>query len=198
MTLSATSNGTDTAAAVLVVEPPVLTDVTVTPAAFAGGETATVGAAINAPAPAAGTAVAVDTSDHAVAPAPPAIVIPAGGTAGQTPLATAPVASPTPVVVSGTLDGITQSTTITLEPPPVTLAALTIAPAALVGSNDATGTVTLTDRAPALGIEIELFSSDPAAAVPATLLVPGGSLGAAFRIASSVVSASTAVTITAT
>ncbi|MHB9124267.1 MAG: RHS repeat-associated core domain-containing protein [Thermoanaerobaculia bacterium] len=129
---------------------------------------------------------------------PSPIVIPGGGTAGETPLATAPVASPTPVVVSGTLDGITRSATITLEPPPVTLAALAIAPAALVGSNDATGTVTLTDRAPAPGIEIELFSSDAAAAVPATLLVPAGSLGAAFRIATSVVSASTAVTITAT
>ncbi|MHB9002237.1 MAG: hypothetical protein ACYC9N_22305, partial [Thermoanaerobaculia bacterium] len=151
VTITASSTETDTQAAVVVVEPPMLTGVTVTPTILVGGETATVGAAINAPAPAAGAAVAVDTSDHALAPVPQPIVIPAGGTAGQTTMPTAPVTATTPVVVSGTLDGITRSTTITLEPPPVTLAALAIAPAALVGSNDATGTVTLTDRAPALG-----------------------------------------------
>ncbi|MHB9002368.1 MAG: hypothetical protein ACYC9N_22970, partial [Thermoanaerobaculia bacterium] len=198
VTITASSTASDTQAAVVVVEPPLVTGVTVTPSILVGGETAMVGAAINAPAPAAGAAVAVDTSDHALAPVPQPIVIPAGGTAGQTTMPTAPVTATTPVVVSGTLDGITQSTTITLEPPPVTIAALTIAPASLVGSNDATGTVTLTDRAPAPGIEIELFSSDAAAAVPATVLVPGGSLGAAFRVATSVVTASTAVTITAT
>jgi hypothetical protein len=160
VTITASTTATDTQAAILVVEPPVLTGITVTPTVFVGGETATVGAAINAPAPAAGSSIAVDTSDHAVAPAPAPIVIPAGGTAGQTPLATAPVTSATPVVVSGTLDGITRSTTITLDPPPVTITGLTLAPASLVGSNDATGTVTLSGPAPAGGVTVTLQSSN--------------------------------------
>jgi RHS repeat-associated protein len=199
VTITASAAATDAQAAVLVVEPPVLTNVTVTPTTFVGGETATVGAAINAPAPAAGTAVAVDTSDHAVAPAPAPIVIPAGGTAGQTPLATASVTSPTPVVVSGTLDGITRATTISLEPPPVTITSLALAPASLVGSNDAIGTVTLSGPASAGGVTVALQSSNAnAAIVPQTLLVPEAQTSATFPIETRVVTATTIVTITAT
>jgi RHS repeat-associated protein len=199
VTISANTTPTDTQAAILVVEPPVLTGITVTPAMFVGGETATVGAAINAPAPAPGTAIAVDTSDHALAPVPLPIVIPAGGTAGQTTLGTAPVTATTPVVVAGTLDGITRSTTISLEPPPVTITNLTLAPATLVGSNDAVGTITLSGPAPAGGVSVALQSSNTnAALVPTSVLVSEAQTAVTFPIETKVVTATTNVTIGAT
>ena len=87
---------------------------------------------------------------------------------------------------------------MTLQPPPVTLASLSVAPPSLVGSNPATGTITLTNPAPTSGLEIELTSSDPArVSVPSTVVVPATSTQATFSIATALVSSSMQFTITA-
>jgi hypothetical protein len=87
---------------------------------------------------------------------------------------------------------------VTLTPPAVTIGSLTIAPPSLIGSNDATGTIALTAPAPALAIEVELLSSDPAVTVPSVVQIASGQSQATFPIATSVVALPTSVTITAT
>lgn len=176
---------------------PELIGFTVTPSTVVGGEAATAEAQINAPAAAGGASVAISTSDQSLVPSA-TLVVPAGTSQGTASLPTAPVAANTPVVVSATRNGIARSSILTLSPPPVTIASLTIAPPSLIGSNDATGTITLTDPAPALGIEIELLSSDGAVNVPAFVQIAPGQSQATFPIATSVVAVSTPVTITAT
>jgi RHS repeat-associated protein len=100
------------------------------------------------------------------------------------------------VVVSAARNGLTRSSILTLSPAPVTIATLTIAPPSLIGSNDAVGTITLTDSAPALGIEVELLSSAGAVNVPAFVQIASGQSQATFQIATSVVTVSTPVTVT--
>jgi RHS repeat-associated protein len=85
-----------------------------------------------------------------------------------------------------------------LVPPPVTLASFTLAVTSVVGTNDVTGTLTLTGAAPAPGVEVELTSSNPGvASVPPVVTVPAGATSATFIVTTSLVTADMQVTITA-
>lgn len=183
---------------IVTVTSPDLVSFEVLPAMVIGGEVATAQATLDAPAASSGATIEITASDGTLVP-PATLVVPATATTGSASLPTNPVATSTSVVVSATRNGIARSSSITLEPPPVTLASLSIAPASLVGSNTATGTVTLTNPAPAAGLEIGLTSSDPAhASVPAALVVPAGGTQGTFAIGTTLVATSTTVTITAT
>ena len=176
--------------------PPELIGFTVMPPTVVGGEAATAEAQINAPAAAGGASVAISTSDESLVPSA-TLVVPAGTSQGTASMPTAPVAANTPVVVSATRNGLTRSSILTLSPAPVTIASLTIAPPSLIASNDAIGTITLTNSAPATGIEVELLSSAGAVTVPPFVQIGPGQSQATFPIATSVVPVSTSVTITA-
>jgi RHS repeat-associated protein len=80
----------------------------------------------------------------------------------------------------------------------VTIASLTVTPAALVGSNDVAATVILTAPAPAAGVEVELASDHPAVVVPSVVTVPSGATQASFVIATSVVPSTVTATVSAT
>lgn len=78
------------------------------------------------------------------------------------------------------------------------LVSFSLSPGAVVGTLNATGTVTLSGPAPAVGATIVLTSSDPAsAAVPASITVPQGASSGTFTITTTAVSSSQNVTITA-
>jgi len=63
------------------------------------------------------------------------------------------------------------------------IAALTIAPGEVDGGVSATGVLSLTVPAPAGGVVVELFSSEPEwASVPVSLTIPSGSISATFTI----------------
>lgn len=187
-----------TTEAILTLLPPVLTHFTLEPAVLSGGETTTAEAALSSPAAAAGASVEIESTDPALVPFPAPLLIAPGATIGQTSVVTHPVSVATPVVLSATYQGITRSATLTLEPPAVTIAALAINPAAMVGSHDALGTLTLTHPAPAGGIEVDLATSDGAVArVPAVVVVPEGDLQVAFVVTTRVVAGDASITITA-
>jgi acetyl esterase/lipase len=79
------------------------------------------------------------------------------------------------------------------------LASLSISPAAAPGGGaKPTGTAVLNGPAPAGGVSVALASSDPAAAVPASVTVPAGASSATFSITTQVVTADRPVTISAT
>jgi len=185
-------------AASVTIAPPVLTELSVTPATAVGGDIVVATPVIDGSAAASGAAVALSTSDPSLVAAPLAMTIPAGATSEPAPLQTNPVAANTPVVVSASRQGVTRSTTLTLQPPPVTLASLALASAFVVGTNDVRATITLTAPAPANGLEVELTSSNPAvASVPPVVTVPEGATAAAAIVTTSLVSADTQVTISA-
>jgi len=77
--------------------------------------------------------------------------------------------------------------------------ALSVSPSAVVGGNNAQGTVTLANAAPAGGLSVPLSSSNPAAAqIPASVQVPAGATSASFPVSTSSVTARTTVTLSAT
>jgi uncharacterized repeat protein (TIGR03803 family) len=83
-------------------------------------------------------------------------------------------------------------------PAPV-LAALTLAPATVIGRRTSVGTVSLSGPAPAGGVVVALASDAPAvASVPATVKVAAGATSASFTVSTRRVTRRTTVTITAT
>jgi hypothetical protein len=75
---------------------------------------------------------------------------------------------------------------------------LALNPSTVVGSRGAAATVILNGSAPAGGAVVRLASSDPVAAVPASLAVPAGSGSATFTVATAAVTTATSATISAT
>lgn len=84
-----------------------------------------------------------------------------------------------------------------LVPESVTLQSLTIAPAQVSGSVNATGTITLSGGAPSGGVVIALSSNQTAVIVPSQVGVAGGGTTTTFSITSSPVDQNTTATITA-
>ena len=80
-----------------------------------------------------------------------------------------------------------------------TVSSITINPAAVIGGNTSTGTVTLTAPAPAGGAVVTLLSSNTGAAqVPASITVAANATTAAFTVTTSPVTGNTALNISAT
>jgi hypothetical protein len=83
------------------------------------------------------------------------------------------------------------------DPDPVALASLSLGATSVVGGSSTTGTVTLSDLAPAGGITVTLSSSRSIAVVPSSVLVPAGSATATFQVTTTSARSSRTVTITA-
>src|SRR5260370_23074886 len=80
---------------------------------------------------------------------------------------------------------------------PPALQSVGVSPSSVRGGQGSTGTVTLTSAAPSGGISVSLSSSNVAAQVQLSVIVPANATSATFSITTSAVSASTPVTITA-
>jgi hypothetical protein len=82
-------------------------------------------------------------------------------------------------------------------PAPVSLSSLTLNPMNVFGGQSSTGTVTLTGPAPAGGAQVFLSSSNGAASVPSSLIVPAGATSATFAVNTTFVFVSTSATLSA-
>jgi hypothetical protein len=93
--------------------------------------------------------------------------------------------------------GDTTQTALLAVAPPLSLTSLGVAPANLTGGTAATGTVTLSGPAPAGGALVTLSSNNPAAGVPASVLVPAGLTSASFTVQTNPVTTFVTATLTA-
>jgi len=189
--------------AALGVNPPAasatLSSVTVSPATAVGGNSSTGTVTLSAAAPSGGAVVTLSSSNTAVATVPASVTVAAGSTSKTFTVTTQPVASSTPVTISGSFGGATSSAVLTVAPPPppASLSAVSVSPTSVTGGATPQGTVTLTSAAPAGGAVVTLSSSNTTAAtVPASVTIAAGSTSATFAITTAAVSASTPVTIT--
>jgi hypothetical protein len=83
-------------------------------------------------------------------------------------------------------------------PVSVSLSSLVLNPTSVTGGNSSTGTVKLSEPAPAGGAQVALSSSNTtAASVPSSVTIAAGATSASFTVSTSVVAASTTVTISA-
>jgi hypothetical protein len=92
----------------------------------------------------------------------------------------------------GGTPGVCGGTTATLS-----VSSLSLNPASVTGGSSSVGTATLNMAAPAGGAGVFLSSSNAAATVPQSVVVPAGQTSATFTATTSAVNASTSATITA-
>jgi hypothetical protein len=179
---------------------PALSSVSVNPASVTGGQSATGTVSLTSAAPAGGVSVNLSSANSA-ASVPTSASVAGGAATANFPVTTNTVTAITSGNISASYNGVTKSTTLTVNPaPPVTaaLATLSLKPTSVRGGDSAVGTVTLTAPAPTGGFQVNLSSSVPTkASVPATVTIASGSQSATFAMSTSAVTKKTVVKITA-
>lgn len=190
------TTGSDTKAVGITVNPPTIKGFSISPTSVPGGQSATGTLNLSYNAPDGGITVKI-TSNNGAATVPATVTVPAGVSSTTFPITTKPVTTLTVTNLTAMLNGVTVLATLSIRPP-AALSTIVITPANVVGGTvNATGTITLSDVAPAGGGPVTLASNKPTAAtVPATVVVPEGSTSTTFTITSKVVTVSTPVTVT--
>lgn len=175
---------------------PTLSGVKLNPAEIVGGTSSTQNQIVlNAPAPAGGATVSLSSSNLALASVPASVLVTAGTATAVFPIRTSAVTSRTAVTIAATYLGVTDTAGLQLDP--VSISSLSIAPASVIGGASTTGTITLNAPAGPGGVPVNIASSNSAASAPAAVTVPAGAISTTFTIATYSVTASTAVTFTA-
>lgn len=145
-----------------------------------GGSSSTGTVALGGPAPTSGATVSLSSSDSSVS-VPATVTIPEGTTSATFTVATSPVAGKTTAVITAVFGGVTETTSMAVEPPVLTL--LTLNPSSVIGRNSSAGTVTLSGPAPAGGAVVALSSSNSSVAtVPPSVIVSAGLTNATFTM----------------
>ena len=177
-----------------------LSSLSVNPTSVTGGNSSTGTLTLSGPAAAGGAIVALSSSNTTVARVPSSVTVAAGATTASFTVSTSAVGASTTVTISATYAGATRSASLNVTPappPPPTVSSLTLNPANVFGGQSSTGTVTLTGPAPAGGAQVFLSSSNGAARVPSSVIVPAGATSATFTVNTSLVLISTSSTISA-
>jgi hypothetical protein len=161
-----------------------------------GGRSAVGTVTLTDPAPAGGEQVSLLSSDPGIASVPPAVEVPAGATAAPFPITTHSVADATSVGIVAVSPDRVRVAALRVRPP--TLTSLTLSPAQVHGGDRATGTVTLSDPAPAEGLAIQLQTDSIAYCVlPETVTVPPAATTVNFPVLTDPVATPTIVRIIA-
>jgi len=173
---------------------PVISSLALSPVSVTGGSPSAATVTLNGPAPSGGAQVTL-SSNNPAAGVPASVTVSPGGTSASFSVITSAVATSTPVSISASYGGATQTASLTVIPPIVS--SLALSPASVTGGSPATGTVTLNGPAPAGGAQVPLSSNNPAATVPASVTVAAGATSASFSLGTGAVADSIAVTISA-
>jgi hypothetical protein len=177
-----------------------LSSLSLNPTSVTGGNSSTGTVTLSAAAPSGGAIVALSSNNTATARVPPSVTVTAGATSATFTVSTSAVTASTTVTISAAYSGVTRSASLSVTPappPPPTVSSLTLNPANVFGGQSSTGTVTLTGPAAAGGAQVFLSSSNGAARVPSSVVVPAGATSATFTVNTSFVLISTSSTISA-
>ena len=186
--------GARTATGTLTVTAPQLTGLTVRPVSVPGGTSSNGTVTLSSAAPVGGVTVALSSSSSK-AGVPATVTIVEGATSAQFTVTTVGVAAPVSAVITGTLNGISATDTLTVTAP--TVVSVTLDPTTVPGGRTSTGAVNIGYAAPAGGVVVSLASSNAAATLPASVTVAEGATKATFTITTIAVSANASATITA-
>jgi uncharacterized protein (TIGR03437 family) len=186
-TATITAVSANTQAAMLTVnpaaggQPALISGFSISPATVSGGQSATGTVTLAQPAPSGGALVNfASTSSAATVPA--SVTIPAGQTTTAVPVSTSTVSSSTTAVITATSANAIPAT-MTINPTSAACVGnITLARSEVIGGNSVSGTVGLTEPAPAAGQPVSLSSSSANASVPATVTVPAGQTSTGFTV----------------
>ena len=173
------------------------TKITLSPATVAGSLNVTGKVYLTAAAPTGGAVVAL-TNTNAAASVPGTMTVPAGATVGSFTITTTAVSSAVSGSVTATYGGIAKSATLKVRP--ISVKSITLTPTSVTGGSNVAGKVTLEAPAGPGAITVTLSSSNAAVAHPtvASITIAAGATTGNFTVATSHVSSSKVVTITAT
>jgi hypothetical protein len=194
VTISATHSGV-TKSAVLTIQPPALTGMSLSPTTLVGGKTSIGTVTISGPAQAGGTNFSL-TSSSTLAQVPAKVHIATGATSGTFTITTSGVGTTTAATISVTHSGVTKTAVLTIQP--AVLTGLSLSPSSVKGGNTSVGTVTLSGPAQAGGTNFPLTSSSSKAQVPASVHISTGSSTGTFTVTTSSVTSTSTATISAT
>jgi hypothetical protein len=191
------TKGSETTTASLLVAQPAIASLTLASATIAGGASTTGRVVLNTATPKTSSlAVTLSANNAAVHFASASVTVPGGSSAVGFSITTDPVASSTPVVITGTdANGKTATITLTLTPPLISKLALA---KSAITFGTTTGTVTLNAKAPTGGKVVTLSSSDGLVSVPASVTVLANATTATFTVTPEPATVLTNVVITAT
>jgi hypothetical protein len=176
---------------------PALNSVGVNPSAVIGGQPATGTVTLTAAAPAGGSLVNLSSANSA-AIVPASVTVLAGATSANFSVTSNTVTVVSAGNISASYNGVSKSTTFTVNPQPTaTLSSLVLKPTSVRSGDSSSGTVTLTAPAPAGGLIVNLSSTSSKATVPSSVTVAAGSSSASFTIITSPVTRKLVVTISA-
>ena len=157
-----------------------ISGVSVAPTSLTGGAPAVGTVTLDSPAAVpAGLSVSL-ASGAAAGTVPAAVTVPLGATTATFPVTTVVVAAPVTDALTATLDGISKTTNLTIQP--IQATNLTITPAAVIAGVQTVGTVTVNAPAPPGGLLVTLSQLGAAETVPATATVAPGATTASFPI----------------
>ena len=191
--LHASANGIEKVA-VLDVLPPNVT-VKVSPVALTGGNTATGTVLLDGKAPAGGLTVAL-TSDDAHAVVPASVVVAAGKTSATFSVATTQVSGETQVEVAAAVGDSVSTSTIVLRP--IGIKAVAFTPSIVRGGLTSQLQVTLDAPAPATGVTLDVYATNPAVSVGSSVVVASGQTTATLTVNTQVVFANVRVPVVVT
>jgi acetyl esterase/lipase len=173
-----------------------LTSLSVSPAAFPGGQNATGTVLLNGPAPAGGASVAL-ASNNAAAAVPASVTVPAGASSATFTVTTQAVTADRPVTLTATFRLASKTAALTIQAP--VLSSISLTPSPFIGGcKTSVGRVNLTGKAPAGGLVVSLANTNPVAVVPASVTVAAGSTNVSFTITAPAVTSNQDGTVTAT
>lgn len=170
------------------------------PSHVTAGETAQVVVTVDGIAGAGGVDVSLSSSNAALS-TPSSVNVPAGQTQATFTVAANSVATSTAVTLSAILNGETKSTVITVDPVPAsTLASASVTPSIVPGGSSKVVKfkVALQKPAPAGGLNVSLFSSNPGVAgMPSSVTIAAGTSSRLVTVSHASVPIDTSVTLTA-
>lgn len=133
-------------------------------------------------------------SSMPAATVPTSVTVLKGATTASFTISTGGVKTNVVSVITATIGTSKASVKFTIIP---VLKTFAVAPNSVIGGATATGTVTLNGPAPAGGQTVNLTSANPAASVPASVVVPAGSTSVTFTVGTVPVSSLTTGAISA-
>jgi hypothetical protein len=174
------------------------TPVSITPvrAPLFSGDDTWVEVQLTAGVPAGGATINLASSNQALAPVPATLAMQGTAAWTQFQMTVGQVTTPTTVTLTATLNGVSASRQVTVNPP--SLKSLTISGSPVSGGATAGAILSLNGQAPASGAVVNLESTSPAVSPSPTVTIPPGVCCVSIGIPTNEVTQSTAATLTAT
>ena len=125
--------------------------------------------------------VTLTSSNLAVARVPASVDIQPGFSSREFALSTTSVTTPTDVTITATLNGVSKSATLEIQPGEPTLKSLDVTPVIKSGATNTTNTITLTGVA-GIDIPVKLTADARLTTTPTTPVIKAGQLSVTFAI----------------